>query len=167
MTSRGQGNQKRAEQLVVAIEGSPESRLVAAGIWARATALRDQLPEAASAQDKLAGIESALAGEGSQLVLARRALGAEGFAVLVPRETSTEVLYLAVDPDSWGRGVASALLNFICQLTEEMMVDLELWVIADNDRAVRLYERAGWVGSSDLTVRNASGRVERRFTLSR
>lgn len=78
-----------------------------------------------------------------------------------------EVLYLAVDPDSWGRGVASTFLSFIRRFSEEMMVDLELWVIADNDRAVRTYERAGWVGSSDLRVRNASGRVERRFTLSR
>lgn len=84
MTSGNQGNQKWAEQLVVAVEDSPEVRLVAAGIWARATALRDQLLEAASAQDKLAGIEAALAGEGAHLILARIALGAVGFAVLVP-----------------------------------------------------------------------------------
>jgi GNAT superfamily N-acetyltransferase len=167
MTSRNEGNQKRAEQFIVAIEDSPEARLIAAGIWARATALRDQLFEAASAQDKLAGIEAAVVGEGSQLILARTALGAEGFAVVVPRETTAEVLYLAVDPDSWGRGVGSALLAFIRRFADEVAVDLELWVIADNERAVRTYEQAGWVGSSDLKVRNASGRVERRFTLSR
>jgi len=166
MTTWNKSSQKRAEQLVVVTEDSPEARLIAAGIWARATALRDQLPEAASAQDKLAGIEAALAGEGSQLILARTILGAQGFAVLVPRETSAEVLYLAVDPDSWGRGVAGALLSFIRGFADEMMVDLELWVIADNERAVRTYERAGWVASSDLKVRNASGRLERRFRLS-
>lgn len=167
MTTWNKGSQKRAEQLVVVFEDSPEARLIAAGIWARATALRDGLPEAAVAQDKLAGIEAALAGEGSQLILARTRLGAEGLAVLVPRETSMEVLYLAVDPEAWGRGVASALLSFVRLFADEMMVDLELWVISDNERAVRAYERAGWVGSSDLKVRNASGRVERRFTLSR
>jgi GNAT superfamily N-acetyltransferase len=167
MTSRDKGNQKRVGQLVVSIEDSPEARLIAAGMWARATALRDQLPEAVSAEEKLAGIEASLAGEGSQLILARTILGAEGFAVLVPRERIAEVLYLAVDPDSWGRGGARALLGFIRGFANEMMVDLELWVIADNERAVRTYERAGWVGSSDLAVRNASGRVERRFTLSR
>lgn len=167
MTSRNEGDQKRAEQFVVAIEDSPEARLIAAGIWARATALRDQLLKAASAQDKLAGIEAALAGEGSQLILARTASGAEGFAILVPRETTAEVVYLAVDPDSWGQGVGSALLGFIRRFADEVAVDLELWVIADNERALRTYERAGWVGSSDRKVRNASGRVERRFTLSR
>jgi len=167
MTSRHAGNQKLAEHFVVAIEDSPEARLIAAGIWAGATALRDQLLEAASAQDMLAGIEAALASEGAQLILARTASGAVGFAVLVPRETCAEVLYLAVDPDSWGRGVGSALLSFIRRFANEMMVDLELWVIADNERAVSTYEQAGWVGSSDLKVRNASGRVERRFTLSR
>ena len=59
MTSRNEGSQKRAEQLVVAIEDSPEARFIAAGIWARATAVRDQLLDAAAAQDKLAGIEAA------------------------------------------------------------------------------------------------------------
>lgn len=167
MTSRNEGDQKRAEQFVVAIEDSLEARLIAAGIWARATALRDQLLKAPSAQDKLAGIEAALVGEGSRLILARMASDAEGFAILVPREMTTEVVYLAVDPDSWGRGVGSALLGFIRRFADGAAVDLELWVIADNERAVRTYERAGWVGSSDLKVRNASGRVERRFTLSR
>ena len=44
--------------------------------------------------------------------------------------------------------------------------DLELWVIADNERAVKTYERAGWTRTPDLKVRNDFGRVEGRFTLS-
>ena len=41
--------------------------------------------------------------------------------------------------------------------------ELELWVIADNERAVALYERSGWQATDEVKVRNSSGRLERRF----
>ena len=100
-----------------------------------------------------------------QLLLARTASKAVGFAVLVPREITTEVLYLAVDPEMWGQGVGRTLLEFIRRQSEHASQDLELWVIDDNDRAVHTYERAGWTRTQDATVRNGSGRVERRYTL--
>lgn len=156
------------DQFSVTLEDSGDSRLLAAGIWARATALRDNLPLVAPAREKLAGIEAALKNEGAQLVLARNASAAAlGFAVLVPREVATEVLYLAVDPAGWGQGVASALLNHVRDHASPSTAGLELWVIADNARAIRTYERAGWIATSDVKVRNDSGRAERRYTLSR
>lgn len=148
------------------IDCGTDARLSAAGVWARATAFRDGLPEAAPAGDKLPGIEAALANEGAQLLLAGTASKAVGFAVLVPREMTTEVLYLAVDPEMWGQGVGRTLLEFIRRQSEQASQDLELWVIDDNDRAVQTYERAGWTRTHDVTVRNDYGRVERRYTLS-
>ena len=41
--------------------------------------------------------------------------------------------------------------------------ELELWVIADNERAVALYERSGWQATDDVTIRGSAGRLERRF----
>ncbi|TWP47995.1 GNAT family N-acetyltransferase [Lentzea tibetensis] len=38
---------------------------------------------------------------------------------------------------------------------------LELWVINDNERAIRVYARSGWVGTEE--VQQSSGRLERRF----
>jgi hypothetical protein len=38
---------------------------------------------------------------------------------------------------------------------------LELWVINDNERAIRVYERSGWLGTDE--VQRDAGRLERRF----
>ena len=166
MTNGEPGRRHLGTDLAVVIDGGTNARLSAAGMWARATALRDGLPDAASAGDKLPGIEAGLANAGAQLLLARTASKPVGFAVVVPRDITIEVLYLAVDPGLWGQGVARTLLDFIRRQALQSRKDLELWVIADNERAVKTYERAGWTRTPDLKVRNDSGRVEGRFTLS-
>lgn len=50
-------------------QGNGPARDAAAGIWARATALRDQLHVIPLLEDKLLGIESALAQDGSLLLM--------------------------------------------------------------------------------------------------
>jgi hypothetical protein len=40
---------------------------------------------------------------------------------------------------------------------------LELWVIHDNERAIRVYENSGWLGTDQEMTDAASGRMERRF----
>jgi GNAT superfamily N-acetyltransferase len=111
-------------------------------------------------------METALAEAGARLVLARLDSSVMGCAVLIPRVAAAELRYLAVDPEGWSQGIAQALLNFIQQHAERLTVDLELWVIADNYRAVRAYERAGWAATSDMRLRDELGRPERRFILS-
>jgi len=50
-----------------------------------------------------------------------------------------------VDPDWWGRGVGPVLLaEGERLLATEGVVDAELWTIVGNDRAVHVYEKAGW-----------------------
>jgi hypothetical protein len=40
---------------------------------------------------------------------------------------------------------------------------LELWVIANNQRAIRVYERAGWIGTQDVKRDTPQSHLERRF----
>lgn len=48
---------------------------------------------------------------------------------------------IAVDPDLWGRGLATAVLAH-CENTA--LTTLQLHVLESNTRARRLYERLGW-----------------------
>lgn len=151
------------ESPVLLVEAGPDAVLDAARIWARATACRDGLSAPPDAAEKAEGINNALATEGSQLIIARRAADPLGFAVLVPQGAQIELLYLAVDPDAWSRGVAKRLLRHVEAVSEQQRLPLELWVIADNSRAIAAYESAGWTATSETKVRNAAGRIERRF----
>jgi GNAT superfamily N-acetyltransferase len=139
----------------------------AAEIWARATALRDQLPVIPLLDDKLPGIESALALDGALLITVRISGRAMAFSIVVPRTDVLEVLYLAVDPEVWGTGLARQLLAHLRHHSVEARTPMELWVIADNNRAIASYERAGWSPTSEVKVRNSAGRPERRYILSR
>ncbi|WP_432523208.1 GNAT family N-acetyltransferase [Kineococcus sp. SYSU DK006] len=136
----------------------------AAGTWARATAERDHLPSVPPIAEKLAGIQHALAAAGASLHLARRGASTVGFCILVPRGGFLEVRYLATEPGAWGSGVGRALLEHVQQhARRRAFARGELWVLADNARAISVYERAGWVATDTVEVRGTAGRVERRF----
>ncbi|WP_458112728.1 GNAT family N-acetyltransferase [Arthrobacter sp. R1-13] len=76
-----------------------------------------------------------------------------------------ELLYLAVDPDAWGKGLARRLLDHL-RNPVKAQTPMELWVIADNKRAIASYERGGWIPKPEIKVRNSAGRPERRDILS-
>lgn len=145
-------------------QGSGPAR-EAARIWARATALRDQVPVIASLEDKLPGIESALASEGALLLVVRIGERAMAFSIAIPHTDVLEVLYLAVDPEAWGMGLAHQLLAQLRHHSVKVQTPMELWVIADNKRAITSYEGAGWIPTTDLKIRNSAGRPERRYVL--
>jgi ribosomal protein S18 acetylase RimI-like enzyme len=133
-------------------------------IWARAKARRDQDPEPATAEDTMPGIRRRLAIDGATLLLARRDGDPVGFTLVAPRARTLEVFYLAVDPDAWGGGVASELLLRAEAHARAIGRDtLELWVINDNERAIGVYERSGWLGTEEVKRDTSSGRLERRF----
>jgi len=135
-----------------------------AGIWARATACRDQESEPASVEEVMPGIVRRLSIDGAELLLARRGGHPVGFTLVAPRAATLEVFYLGVDPDAWGSGVGTRLLLSADDHAREIGREtLELWVINDNERAIRVYERSGWVGTEEVERDTSSGRLERRF----
>jgi putative acetyltransferase len=56
-------------------------------------------------------------------------------------------LGLAVLPEAQGQGVGRALMHALCDWADNWghVLRLELTVFADNHRAIRLYERCGFV----------------------
>ncbi|GAA4015349.1 hypothetical protein GCM10022247_42760 [Allokutzneria multivorans] len=133
----------------------------AAAIWARATARRDDEAEPATVEQAMPGILRRLSLDGAELIMARREGRAVGFALVAPRAETVEVFYLAVDPDAWGGGVGSELLREVDEHARAIGRDtLELWVINDNERAIAVYERAGWVATGEVSQ---EARPHRRF----
>ncbi len=56
-----------------------------------------------------------------------------------------EITAFYADPAAWGTGVADTLIEFTeLRLRAEGFVTSVLWVLADNPRARRFYERHGW-----------------------
>ena len=143
--------------LILATSRSLESQREAARIWALAKARRDQNPEPAPFQDALSGIQGRLSIGGAELILSTRNEVPVGFTLFAPREETLEIFYLAVAPNSWGSGVAGALLaeaeNYALEISR---TTLELWVI-------NVCQRAGFTGTDQLKGDDASGRTERRM----
>jgi GNAT superfamily N-acetyltransferase len=134
----------------------------AAAIWARATARRDGA-HVREVAETLPAVRLRLALPGAVLLMSRRAGDAVGFAVVAPHASALEVFFMAVDPDAWSTGVGSRLLEAIDDHARSRGQNrLELWVIADNIRAIATYERAGWVGTT-TTQSTDEGRVEIRL----
>lgn len=55
-----------------------------------------------------------------------------------------ELYAIYVDPDHWGEGVGGALIDAVkATLAADGFADMRLWVLTDNRRARRFYERHG------------------------
>jgi ribosomal protein S18 acetylase RimI-like enzyme len=71
-----------------------------------------------------------------------------GWATVGPshEEASSGELYgIYVAPEAWGAGAAPVLLRAaVDELRAQGYADVVLWVLADNPRARRFYEREGW-----------------------
>ncbi|WP_433061931.1 GNAT family N-acetyltransferase [Dactylosporangium sp. CS-033363] len=62
-----------------------------------------------------------------------------------PEDREAELYSMWVDPASRGRGVADALLHEALRWAREQELgSVDLWVVGDNERARRLYERHGF-----------------------
>jgi ribosomal protein S18 acetylase RimI-like enzyme len=61
-------------------------------------------------------------------------------------DTWGEIWALYVLPSRWSHGVGQALLRHACELLrQERFQQVSLWVLAENERALRFYRRAGLV----------------------
>jgi len=74
-----------------------------------------------------------------------------------------EVYAIYAHPTSWSTGAGRALTDAaIAHLTEAGLPEIRLWVFADNPRARRFYERAGFVpdGTSEMDTIDPEGPYE-------
>ena len=70
-----------------------------------------------------------------------------GFACTGPSRDESgvgELYAIYVDPASWGTGAGRALIVRAEEQLREQYDEATLWVLEDNPRARRFYERAGW-----------------------
>lgn len=72
-----------------------------------------------------------------------------GIDVLVAYDDRS-LRHLAVHPRRWGRGLArSAVATAVQAMARRGTGEAELWCLAENDRARRLYEHLGWTATAD------------------
>jgi GNAT superfamily N-acetyltransferase len=73
-----------------------------------------------------------------------------------------ELYAIYVLPDSWGSGAAHELMAAAKDwLAQEGYVTAMLWVLADNPRARRFYEREGWRAEEERTATVRGTQVEK------
>jgi len=78
-----------------------------------------------------------------------------GFATTMPGRDQDldgfgELCAIYVDPESWGRGVGTALIEAARgHLAGTGFQNALVWVLAGNARAMRFYERDGWIADGD------------------
>lgn len=149
-------------EISVEVSSGEAAEATAALVWARATARRDD-QDVRDVSETLPGVRRRLALDGATLLMAWRDDTPVGFAVVAPQQQALELFYLAVDPRAWGAGVASRLLRAVDDHARSIgHARLTLWVIADNERAVATYERAGWTRTDDVQ-QVGDGRTEARL----
>lgn len=99
-----------------------------------------------------------------------------GFASVGPSRDEGgigELYAIYVDPDDWSQGVGGALIEQAEQRLARDFDEATLWVLTENPRARRFYERAGWQvdGASKvedrLGVRSEETRYRKRLSNSR
>jgi ribosomal protein S18 acetylase RimI-like enzyme len=67
--------------------------------------------------------------------------------------TYGEIVTMYVDPTQWGTGVGRALMSAgLAGLAGRGWREIRLWVLADNERARRFYERAGLVTDGERST---------------
>jgi GNAT superfamily N-acetyltransferase len=77
-------------------------------------------------------------------VLVRDTDDGNGLVAAAAYDRST-LRHLAVHPDHWGEGLASAAIETaLHQMDRRGSTQADLWCLADNHRARRLYEYLGW-----------------------
>jgi len=68
-------------------------------------------------------------------------------------EGEGEIYAIYVQPELWGRGIGRALIDAAEQELRELgFAEAGLWVLEDNTRARRFYERRGWRENGESRV---------------
>jgi GNAT superfamily N-acetyltransferase len=150
MTER---NSQLSEQFILRA-GTTDDFVEMAMVIDRASAHRagEQLPDHPTKASINEVIEHAIATE-PWLHIMQHADGIAGFAMghpvqqpIAPRDDTVEYLALLMtDPDHWGKGIGSRLLEAVAATAQDRQREqLMLWTAGTNQRARELYERHGY-----------------------
>lgn len=85
--------------------------------------------------------------DGWTTLIAERDGGVVGFASVGPSRDEPgpgELYAIYIDPDHWSSGVGRVLIEAAEARLAAEYAEATLWVLDDNPRACRFYERAGW-----------------------
>ena len=144
----------------------------AARIWARATAKRDESDASDVDQQEAVQLiqESLDSSDRSFLLCLTSDEKMMAFAAIEPSrdagDSVGEIRYLGVAPGHWGEGWARRLLVAVPGgMRENDFASGELWVYADNIRAIFVYEAMGWIGTEQTRRHAVSDKVEQKFVL--
>ena len=88
------------------------------------------------------------------MFVAEQAGSVNGFVSVGPSrevEGEGELYAIYVHPDAWGSGAGPALMGEARQWLADRFPAAILWVLEDNPRARRFYEREGWTADMDRT----------------
>jgi GNAT superfamily N-acetyltransferase len=127
-----------------------------------------RLGDLVSFEDRVASFHEGLAKTSADAKVWVAELDGEivGVAVYARTEAETgELRALYVVPDAWGTGAAQELMN--AALAEMRSAGLRLavlWVVEENARARRFYEREGW-SADGVTRETPIGPSEARYRL--
>lgn len=105
---------------------------------------------------------------GTPILVADSDSGIAGFCLIGPSEEPGwgEIFAIYVDPSRWGGGYGHALLNEAeSVLRKDGHSSALLWVLEDNPRARRFYERQGWELAKPIRFEEIGGTyvTERRY----
>ena len=123
-------------------------------LWLRAETARTGVATAeADVRELVAGLTAATAKPGARLlvgVIDGRIVATAYGVPLKSDPTSAQVAMLAVDPELWGEGYGTQMLDALSQaLREQGCAALRMNVDPANARARALYERHGWQHSGE------------------
>ena len=138
------------------LDGLPEREIEA--VW------RERLVSGLSDRAPAGVVSVVLVAELDGLVVAMAAVGPDRAD---PDDAATgELWMLNADPTAWGSGAAAALHRAACdELGARGHVEAVLWVVEQNARARRFYEREGWHDDAETKTELIGGAVvtERRY----
>ena len=129
----------------------PGDLTAALEVWRRANAARGKTP----GPDRVARVQAKLADPAALVVVAEHAGELVGMTAAEPgREEDgaggvvpglCHISMVFVRPDHWGNRIGRLLLDAVCEeALRQGHTSLQLWTGEGNDRALRLYDRAGF-----------------------
>lgn len=107
-----------------------------------------------------------ITGPSHRLIVAEADRGVVGWAAFgegrdAASRDEGELAGLYVDPSAWGHGVGSALMDAVVEdLSGRTYASAILWVLGDNDRAIRFYETRGWLPDGGEKRVHVGGRAD-------